>query len=117
MDKKPNDSSNSIKISMFWYIDNELGDVQEDGEFEPVNLDVPFDENDIEKSVCNLFSNSSFIQLVESLWTNHSKNKPVRLNIEIAKIEIGSNSYERDEDDWEEQYYLYWQDGSLVSNL
>ena len=113
---KTDDSSQGIKISMFWYIDDELGDVQEDGEFEPINLDVSFDENDIEESVYDLFSNTSFIQLAESLWTNYSKNKPLRLNIEIAKIEVGNNSYERNKDDWEDQYYLHWEDGSLVSN-
>ena len=113
---KTDDSSQGIKVSMFWYIDDELGDVQEDGEFEPINLDVSFDENDIEESVYDLFSNTSFIQLAESLWTNYSKNKPLRLNIEIAKIEVGNNSYERNKDDWEDQYYLHWEDGSLVSN-
>lgn len=113
---KSNDSSSNIKISMFWYIDDELGDVQEDGEFEPINLDIPFDESDIEESVCNLFQNSEFIHSAEALWNDYSKNKPLRLNIEVSKIEVGDNSYERNEGDWEEQYYLFWENGSLESN-
>jgi hypothetical protein len=112
-----NDPSNpTLKISMCWWIENSLGDVEEDGEFEPINLNLPFDESDIGDSVWALFQNDVFIASVEALWNNYRKDKPYGLAIEIAKIEIGDNSYEYIEDDWEDHWYFRWEDGSLVSN-
>ncbi len=109
------DSPKEITVFISWYIDNELGDVVEDNEYEPFTMKLPFDKTNIEDSVYNIYKNSEFKNKIEELWKELRKDKPSRLSIEIERINVENKSYENHED-WEELYYLYWDNGTLTFN-